>query len=429
MNTRKKILFILGASAILLGTVIGLRISKTAHASPSAGEPSLSDQVIPYMGQLLDDSGQPVADGAYDFIFELYANETGGELLWKETKESVAVQGGAFSVLLGTLNMVPEAILKSGSAWLAVSVRGAEESIFTPLNPRQQLSMTSPESVASPSAGLTCPHDHWGENWSGTGGARGLTVSSQGGYALEGWSSGNIGILGVSTSAAIVIPSGMTGVYGIGDNYGMVGYGNHGAYFSGYDDHQDLILGGAVGRINTDPNDQNSLLYLSSNADAIIKLDNDSGENNFLRIKNSAGADVCTVSEDPLVGLVCSKKSAVVTTPDYGQRLLYSVESPEVWFEDFGEATLVNGEVTVSFEPIFAETVNLEEDYHVFLTPLCQDPVLLSVTKKDATGFTVRGVTLDKQLAQCAFDYRIAAKRLGYENVRLEVTNWQGGEP
>jgi len=45
--------------------------------------------------------------------------------------------------------------------------------------------------------------------------------------------------------------------------------------------------------------------------------------------------------------------------------------------------------------------------------------VLLSVTANSAS-FTVRGVTLDGQPAECAFDYRVAAKRLGYEGVRLE---------
>jgi hypothetical protein len=29
-------------------------------------------------------------------------------------------------------------------------------------------------------------------------------------------------------------------------------------------------------------------------------------------------------------------------------------------------------------------------------------------------------VTLDGQPAECAFDYRVAAKRLGYEDLRLE---------
>jgi hypothetical protein len=63
-------------------------------------------------------------------------------------------------------------------------------------------------------------------------------------------------------------------------------------------------------------------------------------------------------------------------------------------------------------------------DYHVFVTPLCQEPVLLYVTAKRATGFTVRGGTLDGQPAECAFDYRVAAKRLGYEDVCLEEVIW-----
>ncbi|MFQ5596010.1 MAG: hypothetical protein ACE5HA_17855, partial [Anaerolineae bacterium] len=42
------------------------------------------------------------------------------------------------------------------------------------------------------------------------------------------------------------------------------------------------------------------------------------------------------------------------------------------------------------------------------------------VTAKSVTGFTVRGVTLEGQPARCGVDYRIVAKRLGYENVRLE---------
>ena len=58
-------------------------------------------------------------------------------------------------------------------------------------------------------------------------------------------------------------------------------------------------------------------------------------------------------------------------------------------------------------------------DYHVFVTPLCQEPVLLFVTAKNGTGFTVQGVTLDNQPSNCAFDYRVVAKRLGLEDLRL----------
>jgi len=207
------------------------------------------------------------------------------------------------------------------------------------------------------------------------------------------------------------------GVRGRSEN----GYG--GFFTSVNNDHFDLALGGAVGRINTDFTNENSQLYLSSNADVIIKLDNDGGENHVLRIKNSGGTDVCTINESGDLNCTGSK-SAVVSTVNHGWRQLYAVESPEVWFEDFGTARLVDGEATVAFDPIFADTVNLEVDYHVFLTPLCQEPVLLFVTAKSSTGFAARGVTLDGQPASCACDYRVVARRSGYEGVRLEETTW-----
>jgi hypothetical protein len=44
------------------------------------------------------------------------------------------------------------------------------------------------------------------------------------------------------------------------------------------------------------------------------------------------------------------------------------VESPESWFEDFGEAQLVDGKATVPLDPEFASIVKTDA-YHVFLTP------------------------------------------------------------
>jgi len=120
-------------------------------------------------------------------------------------------------------------------------------------------------------------------------------------------------------------------------------------------------------------------------------------------------------------------KSAILQTESYGQRAVYTMESPEVWLEDLGSGSLVDGVATVAFEPIFAETVNLEVNYHVFVTPLCQEPVLLFVTAKDTSGFTVRGVTLDGQPAACGFDYRVVGKRLGLEDIRLEPLEVSAG--
>jgi len=109
-------------------------------------------------------------------------------------------------------------------------------------------------------------------------------------------------------------------------------------------------------------------------------------------------------------------KSAIVETQDYGWRHLYAVESPQNWFEDFGQATLAAGEGVVTIEPIFAQTVNLDLPYHVFLTPLGDCP--LYVAEKSASSFTVRAH--EGAACEIAFDYRIIAPRLDYEDLRLK---------
>jgi hypothetical protein len=109
-------------------------------------------------------------------------------------------------------------------------------------------------------------------------------------------------------------------------------------------------------------------------------------------------------------------KSAIVATQDYGWRTLYTIESPQNWFEDFGQATLSGGEAVVPIEPIFAQTVNLDLPYYVFLTPL--GDCGLYVAEQTATSFTARA--LNGAACDVAFHYRIVAPRLGYENLRLE---------
>jgi hypothetical protein len=99
------------------------------------------------------------------------------------------------------------------------------------------------------------------------------------------------------------------------------------------------------------------------------------------------------------------------------------MESPELWFEDFGTGQLEEGRAKVSIDPLFAETVNLDLEYHVYLTPISDDAVLLFVVDKAKTGFEVQGVTLDGSPARASFDYRIVAKRLGFEDYRLDAWN------
>src|SRR5579863_1281993 len=111
-----------------------------------------------------------------------------------------------------------------------------------------------------------------------------------------------------------------------------------------------------------------------------------------------------------------------VTTPvkvQGGSRnvALSAIEAPENWFEDAGSGHLSNGGAVVNLEDVFGETVNTEIDYHVFLTPKgdCEG---LYVSNETARGFEVH--ELRHGSSNIAFDYRIMAKRRGFENVRLE---------
>ncbi len=123
----------------------------------------------------------------------------------------------------------------------------------------------------------------------------------------------------------------------------------------------------------------------------------------------------CTV--DGSGDLICTgSKSAAVPLPDNRWVRLYAVESPENWFEDFGSGQLSDGSAVITLEPTFAQTVNTGADYRVFPVPN-GDCKGLYVAEKTATGFVVRELGGGK--SNVAFDYRIVARRKGYENIRM----------
>jgi hypothetical protein len=109
-------------------------------------------------------------------------------------------------------------------------------------------------------------------------------------------------------------------------------------------------------------------------------------------------------------------KSLVSTAGGAHKVETYAMQSPENWMEDFGSGNLLRGVATVRIDPAFAETVSESAEYHVFLTPK-GDSKGLYVIDETAAGFEVResgGGT-----SSLSFDYRIVAKRRGYEAQRL----------
>lgn len=161
---------------------------------------------------------------------------------------------------------------------------------------------------------------------------------------------------------------------------------------------------------------------LKSQDDILIDLEqagDGSASSGIFRIRDNALDTVFHVTENGDM-FASGSKSAVVDTEDHGRVALYAVESPEVRFEDLGSARLDDGATTVEIDPVFAQTVNLEDGYHVTLTAVCDEPVLLHVTSKRPTGFTVKGWSPEGWRSDCAFDWRLSAHRKGFEDRRLE---------
>lgn len=106
-------------------------------ALASAAIPNL----ISFQGKLTDGSGVPVADGAYDLTFKLYASPTDPPDLWSESQNAVSVQGGLYHVLLGSVTSLATVDFRQ-QLYLGIAVGADAE-----MAPRFQLA-SSPSALA-----------------------------------------------------------------------------------------------------------------------------------------------------------------------------------------------------------------------------------------------------------------------------------------
>jgi hypothetical protein len=175
---------------------------------------------------------------------------------------------------------------------------------------------------------------------------------------------------------------------------------------------------GFVGVVGT-ADDNSAGNFFNNSPQATLFVGNNSTANSTDLVLVAKGDNVgglCTV--DVAGDLTCNGKiTAVVPAGGSRQVALNTISSPEHWFEDAGAGQLSNGEALVNIETVFGKTVNTGVEYHVFVTPE-GDCKGLYVAQKSPTLFVVR--ELGGGHSSIAFDYRIMAKRVGYEKVRLE---------
>lgn len=107
-------------------------------------------------------------------------------------------------------------------------------------------------------------------------------------------------------------------------------------------------------------------------------------------------------------------KNRAINTRDYGTVLQYCYEMASPMFGDVGEAVISDdGICYVAFDPVFAETVKTDIQYHVFLQK--EGSGDLYVSEKTSEYFAVTGTPGLK------FSWEIKARQMQYETERLEL--------
>lgn len=412
--------------SILFLLILPGAITAVQSSSLSAelyGGPPLTESFT-YQGYF-EYSGNP-ANGNFDFRVTIWDQETlGTEIASCQVFDNIFIQDGLF-----TFHLLPDTsmdqVFNGEARWLQVAVRQSGTTTWTTL-PRQPITAApyawslrpganiegatadstlklinngsggSLYASSSPVTGVTIQAEHTGDGFALYGSTSGAYPAVGGvhygaGSGLHGFSVSGSGVLGFTATDQ---DSGVVGTQ-TGYTYSDLGpWWQPGGFFGGRN--------GVVGVTKT--NGGYGVLGIS-NAD--------SGYAGYFTSETSNGVYIHSPSGTTGLSVFGGTKNAVVET-DQGNTLLYTEESTEVWFTDYGFGSLDGDFITIEIDSLFAQTVNLEEPYHVFLQAYGHASIF--VTNRTSNSFEVH---LSDGTLPLEFSYRIVAKRLGYETDRLE---------
>lgn len=159
-------------------------------------------------------------------------------------------------------------------------------------------------------------------------------------------------------------------------------------------------------------------LYLDStawnSASTLTLTGNNASAPTLVAVQDAASGDAGYFSGNVHVEGSIAKDgnlNAVVQTSQ-GDATLTVLEAPDARFVDYGEGRTENGSATVAIDPLYAETVELD-DYLVFLTPK-DSSATVAVTAQTPASFDVVASS------DTAFFYKIVAIRKGYSEKRFQ---------
>ena len=282
-------------------------------------------------------------------------------------------------------------------------------------------------------------------------GTRGRCTTATGGIGVyaEVVSSDGIGVYASTAGAPAVTPPTGAGIFSIGSNVGVQGNSASGSGVRGQSNSSAGVLGlsdslygvqgvsqnayGVTGNSTTQAgvwgSSNNNVGVLGSSTSG-VGVNAVSVSSNGLNAISTSGIGVYASSPQGTAGRFDGSvlingnltvtgsfpHSAAVPGTDGTLRRLYSPQSAEAYYEDFGQGSITNGVGTVNLDPEFA-TLILTDTYHVFLTPR-GDAKPLYVANQGANGFEVR--ESQGGTSSIGFSYRVVGRPRANQAPRLE---------
>jgi len=422
--------------------------------SPSSAE---IPHLINYQGMLTTPAGSPVANEQYDLTFKIYGSESGDDSLWWEYHTNVDVTNGLFNIILGSISGLD--LPFDADYWLGIRVGTDAE-----LTPRTRLTSVgyAYRARVADSAAVA---------GSGTGGAGGWvddgsvvrletstdkvgigTTSPQAGLHLKGnWFPNSFMFLQSDTGqdAGIRLYEGADvrwHIFNSSADSGLRIYNSDGSKTVFFAEQSSGNVGigemspsyklhvkGTIRGENTGGG--YGVSGLSNDALAAgVKGENSGGGFGVRGITSGSGcgvygANVVSGRSGKLGsstfgvyysgGLAGTGSKSCIVKTSKGPTLLYCQESPESWFEDFGEAKLSAGRCYIELDPFFLETVTINEPNPMKVFIQLNDDCNGTYVERGRTGFDV--IELQGGQSNARFTYRVVAKRSGFEDKRLNV--------
>jgi trimeric autotransporter adhesin len=226
---------------------------------------------------------------------------------------------------------------------------------------------------------------------------------------------GGTGVYGSGYNYGVYGNGHIEGVYGSGGNFGIYGVGPDGGVFGQGEQYGGGLGIEGVGYAAGTPNYPNYTgnafsgtrigLYASettdSNTDVAAIYAEDAKTSDYAELNAWSGGTHYKVLANYSGTVSCSVRDL-----NGDKVVMHCPETPEFYFEDYGDGQLTNGKAHIDLDPVLAKNVAINEKHHlrvfVQLEGNCKG---VYVTNKTATGFDV--VELDGGTSNTPFEWHI----------------------